>query len=312
MLLFCANCTIELLPMLLGAWMLGGAFWYYFLGQKLRARSDKANAEMQLLQERNFQLEQEKEILKTAHFKLIKDYDALIENPKKVHQPHSPTLDFTENQFDQKVESLHFINGNATPHSDINFDELFIMTDLKIIEGIGPKIESILKEANIHTWKDLSNCSPSKIQKILERTNPNYRVHNPTTWPDQANLANNGQWDELVELQKAMNVGIGETNRILHSKIEKMAIKKLGLALHEYTDLKVVEGIGPKIEQLLKNAGITNWKELANVNIFDLKSILAGAGDRYRLANPESWPQQAALAENGSWKELKKYQNGLK
>ena len=76
-------------------------------------------------------------------------------------------------------------------------------------------------------------------------------------------------------------------------------------------DLKIIEGIGPKIEQLLNNKGIKTWAALAAKTADDLKAILEEAGERYRLADPSTWPRQAALAAAGSWDELKEYQQYL-
>ncbi|MCB0557953.1 MAG: hypothetical protein H6573_19775 [Lewinellaceae bacterium] len=76
-------------------------------------------------------------------------------------------------------------------------------------------------------------------------------------------------------------------------------------------DLKIVEGIGPKIEGLLNTAGINTWAELAATSVDRIKEILAEAGERYRLAVPNTWPKQAQLANEGKWEELKKWQDEL-
>ncbi|PHN08692.1 hypothetical protein CRP01_00025 [Flavilitoribacter nigricans DSM 23189 = NBRC 102662] len=76
-------------------------------------------------------------------------------------------------------------------------------------------------------------------------------------------------------------------------------------------DLKIVEGIGPKIEGLLHGAGIQTWSDLAATSVDRLREILAEAGERYRLADPTSWPKQAELAASGNWDELKEYQDFL-
>ena len=76
-------------------------------------------------------------------------------------------------------------------------------------------------------------------------------------------------------------------------------------------DLKIVEGIGPKIEGLLNAAGITTWAELAAAPVERLQEILVEAGERYRLAVPDTWPRQAQLAHEGKWDELKKWQDEL-
>lgn len=77
-------------------------------------------------------------------------------------------------------------------------------------------------------------------------------------------------------------------------------------------DLKIVEGIGPKIEQLLKDAGINSWTDLSNAPIEKIQEVLSNAGSRYKLANPSTWPKQAGMAAAGKWDELKEYQDYLK
>lgn len=73
--------------------------------------------------------------------------------------------------------------------------------DLKIVEGIGPKIEQLLYNAGIYTWVDLANAKVSFIQSVLDNAGPNYRVHNPESWPFQAKLAVDNKWDELKKWQ---------------------------------------------------------------------------------------------------------------
>ncbi len=76
-------------------------------------------------------------------------------------------------------------------------------------------------------------------------------------------------------------------------------------------DLKIVEGIGPKIEELLHNAGIKTWNELAGTSTDRLKEILDAAGPSYQIHDPGTWAQQAGLADQGKWDELKKWQDEL-
>ncbi|MFN0016247.1 MAG: hypothetical protein ACKVU2_17035 [Saprospiraceae bacterium] len=76
-------------------------------------------------------------------------------------------------------------------------------------------------------------------------------------------------------------------------------------------DLKIVEGIGPKIEQLLFNAGITTYGQLAATSVQQLKEILVSAGPRYAMHDPGTWSAQALLAANGEWENLTAYQDFL-
>jgi len=84
----------------------------------------------------------------------------------------------------------------------------FAENDLKIVEGIGEKIESILKGSGIDTWVKLSHADPAKIKEILlEVGGPRYQMHEPGTWPKQALLACTGKWDELKQYQEELNAG---------------------------------------------------------------------------------------------------------
>ena len=64
-------------------------------------------------------------------------------------------------------------------------------------------------------------------------------------------------------------------------------------------DLTRIEGIGPRIAALLKDAGITGFAALATARADRLEAVLAAAGPRFRLAQPATWPQQAALLAAG-------------
>jgi large subunit ribosomal protein L27 len=71
--------------------------------------------------------------------------------------------------------------------------------DLKKIEGIGPKIATVLAEAGFDSFAALASADVEKLSEILEANK--LGSHNPGTWPKQAGLAANGQWDELKTLQ---------------------------------------------------------------------------------------------------------------
>ncbi|MEJ2581464.1 MAG: hypothetical protein P8127_07495 [Acidobacteriota bacterium] len=76
-------------------------------------------------------------------------------------------------------------------------------------------------------------------------------------------------------------------------------------------DLKRIEGIGPKIEGMLNDNRIFTFADLANSPVDRLKGILRGGGDRYKMHDPKSWPDQAKLAAEGRWNELEELQELL-
>lgn len=79
--------------------------------------------------------------------------------------------------------------------------------DLKIVEGIGPKIEALFNAAGITTWHDLSETSTEKLQTILDAGGENYAMHNPSTWAKQALMAYEGKWQELKDWQAGLRGG---------------------------------------------------------------------------------------------------------
>jgi predicted flap endonuclease-1-like 5' DNA nuclease len=75
-------------------------------------------------------------------------------------------------------------------------------------------------------------------------------------------------------------------------------------------DLKRVEGIGPKVSGLLQAASITTFAQLAATDASQLRRILREAG--ITIADPTTWPEQAALAASGKWDALAALQAELK
>jgi len=79
--------------------------------------------------------------------------------------------------------------------------------NLKRIEGIGPKIESVLKDAGIATFAALAGSDEAALRDVLEAAGGRLRSHDPTTWPAQAALAAEERWDDLKELQDRLAGG---------------------------------------------------------------------------------------------------------
>jgi 1,4-alpha-glucan branching enzyme len=73
-------------------------------------------------------------------------------------------------------------------------------------------------------------------------------------------------------------------------------------------DLTKIEGIGKKIAELLVAQHICSFEDLANSKNRTLQNILNDAGSRYKSYDPNTWVEQAKLASEGKWDELKKLQ----
>jgi predicted flap endonuclease-1-like 5' DNA nuclease len=77
--------------------------------------------------------------------------------------------------------------------------------DLTVVEGIGPKISSLLQGAGIVTHAQLADADAERLDQIVDEAG--LRMADVSTWSEQAGLASEGKWDELQELQDQLKGG---------------------------------------------------------------------------------------------------------
>lgn len=78
--------------------------------------------------------------------------------------------------------------------------------DLRIIEGIGPRISMLMHDAGIHTFQQLADAPLDRLDEILEKAGIR-RIADPGTWSEQARLAAQGNLEGLDELKKTLRAG---------------------------------------------------------------------------------------------------------
>lgn len=161
--------------------------------------------------------------------------------------------------------------------------------DLTRIEGIGPFLEKQLNGIGIYRFEDIAQLNQQGIDQVTKAI---------------------GYFPGRIERDD----WVGQAQKLAKAKADNPEDFKKGsaLAVAGADDLKIIEGIGPKIEQILKDAGINTWEELAESNADHLRKVLDAAGDRFRMHDPGTWPAQARLAANQEWDLLKEYQDELK
>ncbi|MEM6966186.1 MAG: hypothetical protein AAF573_15585 [Bacteroidota bacterium] len=126
--------------------------------------------------------------------------------------------------------------------------------------------------------------------------------------------------NDIVKQANKITTSFIEDIRPNASEAKKMAKKAVDSVTKKATtksdekvdDLKVIEGIGPKMAGILNDAGIKTFKQLATTKVTTIKEILAAAGPRYKMHDPTTWNKQAKLAAAGRMAELKKLQAELK
>ena len=294
----------------LGAFLLGALLHWLFFCKKKQEEIDRLTRENEGLRAQVTNGEKDLASFKYQLDEAVKDGHALRASLSKCESDNAVLS--TKISAAATAVPLGIVADVPEPKSrGIDYAALLGTDNHQIIEGIGPKIDGLMKAAGISNWADMAGSSVERLQKVLDDAGSRYRLADPKTWPRQAELANEGKWDELIEYQKFLDTGV-ETKGDFQtpSKVEKLILKLLGFS-NNPEDLKVVEGIGPKIEGLCKDAGIKNWSDLAAASVDRLKEILAAAGDRYKLADPTTWPKQAGLAAAGDWDGLKEYQDFL-
>lgn len=116
---------------------------------------------------------------------------------------------------------------------------------------------------------------------------------------------------QIEDLEATLTSLDGDLDDCLKSKKVVVAAPVAPIVPPTPDDLKVVEGIGPVIEKLFNNAGIWTFAELANTAPARLREILLAGGSRFQIHDPGTWPDQAALARDGKWEELKQWQDEL-
>lgn len=106
-------------------------------------------------------------------------------------EPEPPIEDASVNEFVMEPEPETATAVADTPPTP---------DDLRKVEGIGPKIQSILNEAGIFTFQQLAASNVETLTKIVIEDG-GIRLAHPDTWPEQAKLAAKGDWDALETLQ---------------------------------------------------------------------------------------------------------------
>jgi large subunit ribosomal protein L15 len=109
---------------------------------------------------------------------------------------------------------------------------------------------------------------------------------------------------ELIS-ETVKDIQIVDETKVTQKSVAKKASKVKG------DDLKKIEGVGPKIAELLASGGFDTFAKLAKSKEEEIQVILDEAGSRYAAHNPATWAEQAGLAALEKWDELKDLQDRL-
>jgi predicted flap endonuclease-1-like 5' DNA nuclease len=77
--------------------------------------------------------------------------------------------------------------------------------DLTRIRGIGPRIQDVLYEAGMVTYLDIAIQSPERLETILVDEYQLKSPIDPSSWPEQAQLAAHEKWRSLARMQQQLS-----------------------------------------------------------------------------------------------------------
>ena len=184
--------------------------------------------------------------------------------------------------------------------------------DLKQINGIGPFIEEKLNDLGIYTFEQLSQLDEEMVEVLTTAIEFFPGRIDRDDWVGQADrlFYTNTKSSAPQEMNDSSNKIMTQRYATATEKIDVSGMTRKAAPVKP-DDLKKIEGIGPKIAQLLNNAGIYTFANLSQTSVGRLREILLAAGNRYKIHDPSTWPQQAGLAAAGEWDKLKELQDYL-
>ena len=234
-------------------------------------------------------LEEKMSNLDGENQQLKEKVDALESQPATVLSRQVPmaTPPATEEEEAEPTLEINFEKSRAVMGQKIFLEEDQTKDDLTRIKVIGPFLENQLNQIGIFTYQQISEFDLDTIDEVTKAIGYFPGRIEKDDWVGQAK-------ELLAEPEEE---GTGEVHLPVDTKLQ---------------DLKLVEGIGPKIEQILKDSGVDDLTQLSELDPDDIKTTLLAAGDRFKMFDPSTWPAQARLAKNGDWELLAEYQEQLK
>lgn len=143
----------------------------------------------------------ELKILQDSNAQLVNDLEA---SNQKIASQMSKAIPDESKKSSEPIEPQTYFNSDLAKKS---FGKKIKLNDLKVIEGIGPKIEKLFHSFDIKSWESLSDASVKKCQQVLDSGGDRYRIHNPGSWPMQAKMAHEGKWKALARWQEEHKAG---------------------------------------------------------------------------------------------------------
>jgi len=159
--------------------------------------------------------------------------------------------------------------------------------DLKEVNGIGPKMEGLLNDFGITSWEQLAAFTEAEVATVDAALEDFPGRIERDEWVQQARdfIKNGHKPVERVRKDRSGRTVLTEWSN---------GTTKLGtLGAGHTDDLKVVNGIGPKMESVLNSFGITSWEQLAAFSAADVEKVTKALDTFPGRIERDEWVAQA-------------------
>lgn len=206
---------------------------------------------------------------------------------------------FTQH-FDQGGTLLDFDPISSRAYFQKEFEKGSLYVEQQNIEIQGRTLKATVtdsqKDGNAKSTKELLLEETEALQKSLLQLQQDINTLQNTTLNNKQTLA---------------ATATKSSSKATKPKASKKTSNKSDSKINQVADFTIIEGIGPKIAELLQKAGIYSMDNLSTTSEDRLRQILKEAGGKFNFAEPSTWPQQAGLAAAGKMKELEALQKVL-
>ncbi|WP_179344477.1 50S ribosomal protein L21 [Winogradskyella ursingii] len=209
---------------------------------------------------------------------------------------------------DQKV----FVNRLSTEEGEkVDFDNVLLIGDGDKTTLGAPAIDGALIGAKV-----LRHLKGDKVIVFKKKRRKGYRVKNGhrqalTEIVIESIVASGAKKAEKAAPKKETKKSESKAEAVATEKAAPKAKPAAGKAKGKADDLKKIEGVGPKAAEAMVNAGLDTFAKVAKAKPEAIEAILAEASSRLAHLVANTWPQQAQLAADGKWDELKELQENL-
>lgn len=303
--------TFEILIMLLGAFLLG--LWLgWLLWSKYQKEAERLRLDLQSLESANLVLKEENDRFKrrlsdeeAQRLTLLRQNDEMISSRQLLEAKHRVSMESLM-EAEEKIRRLETELALAATKSPAPSVSEIEIAPLSAYEEEAP-----------FTSAEEASQSPVTEAIVFDMSGEGLAQEEFTITEDMLNEASEEEDIPPAISEKSADLppASAESPVIdvadINPELIEIEVVTTPLAAKR-DDLKKIEGIGPKISELLNQYGIYTFEQLAKTEVRRLKEILSAAGPQLAMHDPGTWPSQANLAANGEWKNLEFFQEMLK